>query len=320
MARMGTLKLIVCGSIAHDRNMRFPGKFAEVIDPAKLSSLSVSVLVDNVTDSWGGSGPNIASAAAQLGIERPVLYDAAGPDASDYLGRLASLGIDTSYMHVSKVPSASFSVLTDAVGNQFGGFYPGAMGDARSLTFEHWKADEIFACLSAHDPLAMRSQVAECRTRSIRMLYDPGQQVTNISGEDLRAGIAAAELVMVNDYEHAILLQKTGFSAQELANSVPILVVTHGKQGSTITGNRVNSRLVIAAAQPGNVVDPTGAGDSYRAGFLRGYLRQWDLEKCGKLASTVASFLVEHQASQCQLSLPAVTQRYRQTFNEEVTL
>jgi adenosine kinase len=317
---MGLVKLIVCGSIAIDRIMHFSGKFAEVIDPDKLDTLSVSVLVEHATEAWGGGGANIAYAAAQLGIEQPVLFGSAGPDAAAYLDGLAQAGVDTAHVHISELPSASFSVLTDSVSNQFGGFYPGAMADSSSLSFAGWQPEQILVCITAHDPAAMRAQAAECKAQGIRLLYDPGQQVTNLSGADLRAGIEAAELVMVNEYEHAMLLKKTGLSADELTAKVPVVVVTRGADGSIISGSRLPQALEIPAAPPSRVADPSGAGDSYRAGFLYGYLRQWELETCGKLAATVASFLVEQHGSQCQLSAAAITKRYQEAFNEEISL
>jgi adenosine kinase len=312
-------QLIICGSIALDRIMNYGGTFRDVIHPDKLHVLSVSVLLDNIEQTRGGSGATIAYYAALLG-NKPLLYDSAGEDAVTYLEKLSSLGVDTGSVHISKLPTASFNVMTDLEDNQIGGFYPGAMSDAADLSLEPWAKQDVLVCISAHDPAAMNSQIEECRRFGIRFVYDPGQQVSNVSGDDLTAGIEAAEILMVNDYEFEALCKKTGRSAADIKAKVPIVVTTYGKEGSVIEGARVDTAIKIDVARPNDVVDPTGAGDAYRAGFLHGYLRKWELRQCGQLGSVVASFAVEKHGTQQTVSQTAILNRYSQTYNQEITL
>jgi len=165
----------------------------------------------------------------------------------------------------------------------------------------------------------MNRQIAECHEMGLRLIFDPGQQVT-APDVDLAAGVGTAEVVFVNEYELGVLCEKTGMSAAELKAKVPILITTKGKDGSVIEGHKVESALSISIATPVKVADPTGAGDAYRSGFLYGYLRQWDLIDCGRLGSVVASFIVEQQGTQQHFSTEAVIERYHRTFNTEVTL
>jgi adenosine kinase len=318
---MPSTRLVVCGSIALDRIMSFKGNYHELIDADKLEVLSLSVIVDSLSVVRGGIGANIAQGLVQLGGEVSLL-GSVGFDGLDYLQSLSDLGIDTQAVHRSKLPSGSFSVLTDSVGNQVGGFYPGAMSDAKDLSFMPWadSKEPIIACLSAHDPSAMRRQSEECLKHNIRMVYDPGQQVSTIPGDDLKCGIEAAEIVIVNEYELSLLIKRTGLSEGELQAAVPILITTLGKNGSRICDSRSSQSLEISVAKPSKVVDPTGAGDAYRAGFLYGYLRQWELRQCGRLGSVVASFALEHHGPQGSLSREAVKERYEKTFNEKVVL
>lgn len=309
--------MIICGSIAIDRIMHFKGSYQELLQPDKLSVLSLSVLVDSVTIAPGGIGANIAHNYARLG-QSPILLGAVGEDARDYLTRLADIGVDVSQVHVSDNPTASFTALTDDENNQVGGFYPGAMADAETLSLDNWAGQDVLLCHSAHDPAAMRRLTVECKTKNVRMLYDPGQQVSSLSPEDLMAGIEAAEVVAVNEYEHSMLLQKTGLSPDQLASQVDVLILTKGENGSVITGRSVSETLEIGCVPAARAVDPTGAGDGYRAGFLYGYLRQWDLAVCAQLGAVVASFVLETAGTQVELSLPAIAQRYKQTFNEEI--
>lgn len=311
-------KIIICGSIAIDRIMNFAGEYKDMIQADKLHALSVSVLVDSFDQAEGGNGANMCHGLALLG-EHPVLLGAAGKDAEGYLLRLKDEGV-IDHVYRSDLPTASFNVLTDSAGNQVGGFYPGAMGDADSLTFgdKSQNPDDLFL-IGAHDPAAMRRQVTECAERQLRLAYDPGQQVNNLPGEDLRAGVEAAEVVMVNDYELSLLCKKTGLAEAELVARIPVLVTTLGEKGSLIRGNSVPKPIAVGIARPARLIDPTGAGDAYRAGFFYGYLRQWDLTKCGQLGSVMASFALEQHGPQAQVSRQAVAGRYHNTYNEEVS-
>jgi adenosine kinase len=76
----------------------------------------------------------------------------------------------------------------------------------------------------------------------------------------------------------------------------------------------------IGIAKPAAVIDPTGAGDAYRAGFLYGYLREWDARKSGQLGATLASFIVERHGTQPWFAKQDVIKRYHENFNEEIEL
>jgi adenosine kinase len=300
--------------------MNFSGRYRDLIQPDKLHVLSLSTLLDKLEDSPGGIAANITSSLALLG-DRPILLGSvgSGPDAKSYIDQLATRGVDTTHVHFSQLPTASFNVITDSDGSQVGGFYQGAMGDAASLSFMPWEGKDAVAMISAHNPEAMNRQVTECADHGIRLIYDPGQQVSD-PATDLAAGVTAAEVVFANDYEYTTLCKRVNSTPDQLKPQIPILVTTYGKDGSVIEGNRVPKPLNIIAAKPDQVVDPTGAGDAYRAGFLYGFLRQWDLRACGQLGSVVASFIVEQHGTQTALSRPAIIKRYHDIFNEEVIL
>lgn len=315
---MSKPQLIVCGSIAIDRIMNFSGRYRDLIQPDKLHALSISMLLDKLEDSPGGIGANITANLARLG-EQPVLLGSAGADAKDYIEELNSLGVNTSHVHFSDLPTASFNVITDSEDSQVGGFYQGAMSDSESLSFKPWQGKNALVMISAHNPQAMNRQVAECRDYHLRLVFDPGQQVSD-PATDLQAGVEAAEVLLVNDYELSVLCTKIGISADDLRAKLPLMVTTLGKEGSIIEGRNVTSPHHINIAKPKKVVDPTGAGDAYRAGFLYGYLRQWDLRVCGQLGSVVASFIVEHHGTQHTFSKQEVIERYTANFNEEIKL
>ena len=316
---MADTRLVICGSIAIDRIMNFNGSYRELIEPSKLATLSVSVLVDSLETSRGGVAANIAYSLAELG-EYASLVGSVGKDATDYIKDLATKNISTQAVHFSELPTASFNVITDSQGNQVGGFYPGAMADTSSSSLQYWidSMEDVIVCVSAHDPAAMRRQVQECADSNLRLFYDVGQQVSNLPASDLQKGIDAAEVLIVNDYELGVLIQKTGHTIEELRAKIPVLVTTHGEKGSAISGTKIGTPITVSSAKPSKIIDPTGAGDAYRAGFLYGYLRQWDVRKCGQLGATVASFVLEKHGTQITLNRTSIADRYETTFNEEL--
>ena len=298
--------------------MGFQGRYRDQIHPDKIDSLSISIFLTSLQDSYGGVGANIAYSLALLG-DRPVLLGSAGPDAHEYIQQLTVSGVDTRHIYHSQLPTASFNVITDSEENQVGGFYPGAMFDSHTLSFKPWRSSGAIVVVSPHDPKAMRRQVTEARKWNLRLCYDVGQQVSNLEAADIAAGVDAAEILILNDYEISALASKINRSIDGVKAKVPVVVTTLGKGGSVIEGSSVNRAVHVAIARPTKVVDPTGAGDAYRSGFLYGLARGWDLAASARLGATVAVFAIEHQGTQGhKFTLAEVAARYRENFDQEL--
>lgn len=309
-------QLVVTGSIAIDRIMNFSGSYADHIHPEKLDRLSVSIFLDSVADSYGGVAANIAYTLALLGDE-PILLGSVGPDGLLYMEKLAHHGVNIAHVFESKLPTATFTVMTDGQQNQIGGFYPGAMFDSESLQLQPWANQDALVIVSPHNPATMRAQVQECKELGLRLCYDIGQQVSNTQPEDMQAGIAAAELVIVNDYELSVLAKKTGRTVDDIKKHVPVVVTTFGPHGSRIEGVAVPEPIEVGVAEPQQIVDPTGAGDAYRGGFLYGYARGWDLRACAQLGAACASFALEHHGTQAHTwTTHTLAERYSHAFGD----
>lgn len=315
---VGTHPIVISGSIAIDRIMNFQGRYADHIRPEKIDSLSISIFIQNLTDAHGGVGANIAYSLALLG-ETPILLGAVGKDGLLYMEELAHQGVDITHVFESKLPTATFTVLTDSDQNQVGGFYPGAMFDSSTLTLEHWKDAAPIVVVSPHDPKAMKRQVAECKKWSLRLCYDIGQQVSNIPAEDLLAGMQTAEILILNDYELTAFSKKVDVSIADIKKTVPIVITTLGKDGSIIEGTHMPEPIRVGTAKVKQVADPTGAGDAYRSGLLYGLARDWPLKACAQLGSICGAYAVESLGTQAHTWTPAdITARYEQTFSESL--
>jgi adenosine kinase len=311
-----TPPIIVSGSIAIDRIMSFSGKYRDHIRPEKLDTLSISIFLNQLQDAHGGVGANIAYSLALLG-EQPTLLGSVGPDGLVYMENLAHHGVDITHVFESKLPTASFNVITDSDQNQVGGFYPGAMFDSDSLSLAPWKGQHPIVVVSPHDPKAMRRQVQECKEWGLRLCYDIGQQVSNLPGEEMIEGLDTAHILILNDYEMSVVSDKTGRSIEAIKASIPIVITTLGKDGSIIEGKDVPEPIKVGIVIPKKVLDPTGAGDAFRSGFLYGLARDWPLKACAQLGAVCGTYGIEAVGTQNHtFTREDVTDRYQMTFNE----
>src|SRR3954470_23685403 len=262
------MKIVVTGSIAYDYLMSFPGKFTEQILPEHLQRLSVSFLVDTMDKRRGGCAPNIAYTMALLG-EKPFLMATAGEDFGDYRKWLEAAGIDTSLTkQIDGKFTASFFCSTDTENNQIASFYTGAMADAGQLSFRSAK-DAKMAIISPNDPGAMVSYAEECRTLKIPFIFDPGQQCSRMSGDELKDGIAGAHILICNDYEFELIRQKTEMGERDVLEQADMLIVTKGEKGCTVFTR--TGQTDVAAVEPRRIADPTGVGDAFRGGLMKGF-------------------------------------------------
>jgi adenosine kinase len=289
------MRIIVTGSIAYDYLMSFPGKFTEHFLPEHFSRVSLSFLVDSMDKRRGGCAPNIAYTLALLG-ERPMLMATAGQDFPEYRQWLEAAGVDTSLVKdVAGKFTASFFCSTDADNNQIASFYTGAMAHASELSFRTAGRPDL-VIISPNDPAAMLQYAEECRALNLRFIFDPGQQVARNSGDELAQGLDGAHLLICNDYELEILRQKTGFDESDLLARASILVVTRGEDGSSVI--RRETRVDVPAVPPRRIVDPTGVGDAYRGGLMKGLAHGADDAVCAQLGSVAATFALEHLGGQ----------------------
>jgi adenosine kinase len=306
------MRIVVTGSIAFDYLMSFPGKFTEHLLPEHFSRVSLSFLVDRMDKRRGGCAPNIAYTLALLG-ERPSLMAMAGQDFSEYRAWLEASGVDTTL--VKEVPdkfTASFFCSTDTDNNQIASFYTGAMEHAPELSFRAVGPVGL-AIVSPNDPRAMVQYAEECRTMAIPFIFDPGQQCARMSGAELADGITGAAMVVCNDYEFELIRQKTGFSEHDVLDRANLLVVTKGEHGSSVMARERTSH--VSAVLPVRAADPTGVGDAYRGGFMKGLAHGAPAEVCAQLGSVAATYCLEHVGGQSHAYTWAeFRHRYEATF------
>lgn len=311
------MSVVVTGSIAYDYLMNFPGKFTEHLLPEKLQSLSVSFLVDSMVRQRGGVAANIAYTMKLLGGD-PVIMGTVGQDFGDYRRWLEENDLRTD--QIIEIPdefTASFFVSTDQEQNQIANFYTGAMAHARKVSLaERGLNHAELVIISPNDPQAMLNYANECRELGIPFAYDPSQQTARLSGADLRHSIPGAAFLMVNEYELAIIQEKTGWDLVRLCSVVETLIITEGRQGSVI--HRAGEQIRIPIAEPERIAEPTGAGDGYRGGFFAAWCVDLPLAVCGRVGALCSTYVLEHVGpSSHRFSLESFVQRYEANFGPE---
>jgi adenosine kinase len=307
-------KIIVAGSIAYDHIMEFPGYFSELIIADRLDKLSISFLVKSLKRVRGGTAPNIAYNLALTG-QRAEILGTAGNDFESYRQWLEENGVGTGLVRIREDDfTASCFINTDLAGNQITGFYPGAMAYDEHISMTDIPMDDVsMVIIAPTEPAAMNKWCDELRRIGIPYLYDSGMQIPRLEPEDLVNGILGARIVIFNEYEYEMMQKKTGLTIDDILAEVEIVAVTFGEKGSIL---RTKGESVhVRAAKPARVVDPTGAGDAYRAGLLKGYFEGAGLEKMGRYASISSVYAVEHLgATEHRYTLEEFHERYRENF------
>jgi adenosine kinase len=317
------MSFVITGSVAYDYLMRYPGRFRDHILTDQVENITLSFLVDSMRRERGGVAANIAYTHKLLGGS-PVIFSTVGQDFGDYRRWLEELGLDTAHLIV--LPNdftASFFCNTDTEGKQISSFYSGAMLHASKYTLEERGLhNSKLVLIGAGDPVAMLNQAAECRRLGIPYALDPSFQVARFSGEEMKEHFPGAAYVFCNEYETAIIQNKTGWSLDEFKAQVHTLVITLAEKGSMIyTDFGQGTEYHIPPAQPHAVMNPTGAGDAYRGGFFAANLNDLPIEICGRVGSLAAVYALEHHGPmEHNYTLDEFIARYEENFGHEPVL
>lgn len=307
------MELLVTGSLAYDRIMDFGGEFKDHILPDKIHAINVAFYLHRLEERRGGTAGNIAYNLHLLG-EQPRIIASAGSDFDSYMKEINALGLNTDHIEVQDdLTTASAYIFTDKSNNQITGFLEGAMGRETSTDLAQFEADNTYVILSPTNPADMVRYAADAARLGIKYLFDPGQQVTTIDEEQMATYIDQAHSVFVNDYEFEIVKQVSGYSQQDIIDRAELLVVTRGKEGSQIFTK--DGVIDIPPAPVSEVNDPTGAGDAYRAGFMKGYAHGESLEVCGRMGAVASSYVIEQYGTQeHSYTIEEYAARYAEAF------
>ncbi|MBI4089764.1 MAG: carbohydrate kinase family protein [Candidatus Kerfeldbacteria bacterium] len=307
--------VVVVGSIAYDRIFDFPGRFRQAILPDKIHQLSVSFTVQDVQESFGGTAGNISYTLRLLG--RPVIpIGSVGTDFSNYRAWLERSRIELA--GIRRVPgkrTAAAYVITDRDDNQISAFQLGALSVPALAMSSIAKLlpTAIYGIIAPGNPRDMLLASRQFSRLKVPYLFDPGQSLPILSSQDIRAMLDRADGLISNDYELELLCRRARVKPRALASQVRYVVTTLGPRGSVV--QQGSSRVRIPAAKPRTVVDPTGAGDAYRAGLVAALVRGQSLVTAAKMGAVASVYTVELPGTQThRFTVADFARRYRATF------
>jgi adenosine kinase len=288
--------VVVSASIAFDHVMSFGGSFRDHILETKSEVLSVSFLVDSLKKHRGGVGGNMAYSLALLGAN-VALVGAVGIDFAPYGEVLRELGVDMSHVvPIADDFTSNAYMNADRVGNQIMAFYPGAGSKSIEIDVSDIASRAEYGIISAAGPDAMMEHSRQIHAVGTKLVFDPAQQIVILNADQLNEGIKLAEIVLGNEYEYDMILNKTGLTIDDISKLVPMTVITLAERGSEI---RVGGEVIrIPPAKPNPFVDPTGGGDAYRSGLLKGLLLGSELPVVGRMATLAATYAIEYHGTQ----------------------
>jgi len=290
------MNILISGSLAYDRIMDFPGKFSDHILPEKIHVLNVAFTVNSLTEKFGGTAGNIAYSLALLG-EKPIILSTIGRDYHGYYEWLEKNNITCEGIKIiDDELTACAYITTDQSDNQITGFNPGAMKHRITFDLDQLDPEDTIAIVAPGNLDDMVGLCQEYKSRGIRYIFDPGQQLTSFDKESILKCIDGAYILVSNDYELEMIMEKTGLDRNALLNKVSIIITTLGEEGSRVcTSDRV---IEVPSVKIEKAIDPTGAGDSYRSGLIKGLVQKLDIVECAAMGSASASFAVEFLGTQ----------------------
>jgi adenosine kinase len=310
------MNIYISGSMAYDRIMDFPGKFSDYILPDKIHVLNVCFNVNGMSEQFGGTAGNIAYTLSLL-KEKPLIIATIGKDYQQYY---AWLGKNNIPVHGIKIIPEEFTagayITTDLSDNQITGFNPGAMKYPSGYRFDDTPPEQAVLLIAPGNLQDMIEYASLCRQKGIRYICDPGQSLTKWEGEALRNWLKGSMMLISNDYELEIIMKITGMHKKKgLLALTDVIVTTLGEKGSLIS--TADSDVHIPSIRVEQVMDPTGAGDAYRAGLLKGIVTGRDMQTAARLGSIAAAYAIEKYGTQEHHFLyDDFVERYRKHFGE----
>jgi adenosine kinase len=305
------MSALICGSLAFDTIMVFPGRFKNEILPDKVHILNVSFLVPQLRREFGGTAGNIAYNLKLLGGD-PLPMGTVGKDFDRYTEWLDRHDIRRDFIKViDEAYTAQAYITTDLDDNQITAFHPGAMNHAHVQSVP--AKGVTIGTVSPDGRDGMIKHARQFAEAGIPFIFDPGQGLPMFNGDDLRAFVEQASYVAVNDYESELLMDRTGWTLKDIAARVDALIVTQGGKGSRI---HAQGKLhEIPCAKVDSLTDPTGCGDAFRAGLLYGLMQGMDWDTTGRIASLMGAYNIERPGTQNhRFTLDQFRERFRKEF------
>ncbi len=270
----------------------------------RIAEPGEEVRVDEVSEQPGGSAANTIAGLARLGVKTGFIGRVGDDtDGARLRMELEKEGVDTQGIEIAPGRTGIATVLVDRSGERAMYVYPGA-NDELCITPENrlYAKSAKWLHLSSfvgENPFEMQKNIL--RESKSKISFAPGMLYAQKGIDTLQEIIAQAEIVFLNRDEIEMLTGLGYRDGAERLNEIgaAVVVVTLGGDGCYIRTHNAETTVPGYAA---NVVDTTGAGDAFCAGFLCGRLNGRPLDECGRMGNRVAARCVEAVGARTGLS------------------
>jgi len=254
---------------------------------------------------FGGGAANVSAVIASLG-GKARLFSVAGDDfiSSGYASHLSSLGVDISNVRILNGMSAHAFIFNSSSGDQITFFYWGVSERMREM-----EIPEDLECVHiATGDAEVNRRIA---SSADFLSFDAGQDIYSYEREDILEILKFTNILFANEHEMNFIKERCGMDERRISEMVEILVITFGGRGSMVISG--GDEIFVPSLKT-KAVDPTGAGDAYKGGFLYAYLSGSSLREAAETGTICASFVIESLGSQTRIPKREDVEERRRIF------
>ncbi|MBC7811278.1 MAG: hypothetical protein H7175_09030 [Burkholderiales bacterium] len=295
--------------------------FDYILPVSHSPGLGETALLEKVPDdngaSFGGCGCNVATGLARLGFQAGIAMIL----GDDYVGalyrsRLREQHIDDRDIIVMPRAQTSRSYLFLNRDGEYQNFFFAGASDQWQGSLRLRNVPGSKYALVTVGPYHYNKQFFQLAWESgTPTIWQLKPDIFAYPAEAMSDFASKSKYILMNRIEYAYVSKSMGLQNPEelLSDMTQAVVITRGAEGSQVYS--VDGTITVAAVKLDKIVDVTGAGDAFAAGFLAGVLKDWNLQISARIGAVMASFVLQQLG--CQTNLPSWKQmetRYNENF------
>ena len=296
---MNATKILLTGSLAYDHLLRYPNKFKDTFD--KKSRINASFVLDQKLISLGGCAGNIAYGfTANNFLDFNLVSVLGEKDKNEYISVLLSRNINTEFISVCPNSFSSCAYISTDVGHDQITFFIANQAtnpDNKYLNFGN-PLDYKLVIIAPHNKNLMLEAYQFASQNKIDYVFDPGQQIGAFNAKEFLEVLSQAKFFILNRQELEYALELHELSQEMVLEMVDYLVVTDSEKPVQVLSSKYNINSLYPAQISSKVVDPTGCGDAFRAGFFSSFVQNKNFDECIKQAMHLASRCLSNKVTQ----------------------
>jgi len=294
-------KVLVTGSVGFDYCFNIHGRIRDkiILEKSSIKALDLLFTAKELNMRYGGTAGNIAYGLAKLGL-KPSLFSVAGKDyLENYKPYFDSLGVED-LLQIKDGHTARYYAISDEAGELIAVFQPNTHTRLEQESLKKYNLRKFdFAVFSAGTAKSIAKHIAEAKKANPKLIaiLDPGPILNFFPTAVLNAAIANCDILIANEVEMELIIRKHKISPDKiLAMGVETIIRTLGEAGCEVITKKENKIIPVKKARV--VVETTGAGDAFRAGFVYALVRGADVFTAASIGNIVAKTSLKVEGGQ----------------------